>query len=574
MSPKPSKGNILIIDDTPANLNLLSSILKNHGYYTRPAPNGQFALSAAQGDPPDLILLDVKMPKMDGYEVCKRLKANEQTQAIPIIFISALSEVEDKVKGFTAGGVDYIIKPFQEEEVLARVKTHLALKAAIQAKDESNAMLTAVLQSIPDTIVAVDQQLQIVSVNGTQGSDLASQTLTVEQAQTMLENCEGVCRTVLTQTLQTQTPVHEYRGQCACGLGQSRMMVWNTTPLETHDNHFSGAVMVMRDITRLTELENKLLIRHSFRNIISKNTQMHNLFTLIEQMADLDMIVLVTGASGTGKELIADAIHQTSRRANQPFIKVNCAALSENLLESELFGHVRGAFTGAVNDRIGRFQAAEKGTLFLDEIGEISMPFQAKLLRILEQKEYERIGETKTRKADVRIIAATNRDLLKKVQAGEFREDLFYRLRGVHIQLPPLEERTEDIPLLINHFVQRFQESTHRNIEGVSDEVMKIFLNHPWPGNIRELKNTIESACALCLGGTVELTHLPPEMIQPVHLSRPQAKTPTQRSEKETILQVLDQTDGNKAKAARLLGMSRGTLYNKLLKYGIESASD
>jgi transcriptional regulator with PAS, ATPase and Fis domain len=280
----------------------------------------------------------------------------------------------------------------------------------------------------------------------------------------------------------------------------------------------------------------------------------------------MEFNALICGESGTGKELIANAIHYGGSRAAGPLVKINCAALSEGLLESELFGHVRGAFTSAVTDRIGRIQSAEGGTLFLDEIGEISNQMQLRLLRFLESKEFEQVGESKTRKADVRVVAATNCDLKEKVRQGEFRQDLFYRLMGLVIELPPLRERVEDIPLIYDHFIRLFRESHHKNVSVVSESVRKMLLDHPWPGNVRELKNTVEYACALCRGELIQENHLPRHFISDTDHQRlaQAAGAAVGYSEKAAIFEALDRTDWNKAKAARLLGMSRATLYNKL----------
>jgi transcriptional regulator with PAS, ATPase and Fis domain len=358
-----------------------------------------------------------------------------------------------------------------------------------------------------------------------------------------------------------------------------RTLVLNTAPLIRQHNELGGAVLVIKDITRLAALEKSLLEQHSYHSIIGKSEQMQKVFTLLERTTELDVNMLICGESGTGKELIAEAIHYASRRAAGPLVKVNCAALSESLLESELFGHVRGAFTGAVKDRVGRCQAAEGGTLFLDEIGDISPQFQAKLLRFLEQKEFERIGDSKTLKADVRIVAATNQDLSAKVRDKEFREDLFFRLKGVLIQLPSLGERIDDIPLLASHFIQAFRKSLNKNIERLAEDVTKVFLDYPWPGNVRELKSAIHYACALCPEDVIQKEHLPPELFSETILEQ-LARRKTDSSHevqlnravgKESILAMLERTDWNKAKTARRLGVSRATLYSKLLKYGIET---
>ena len=372
----------------------------------------------------------------------------------------ALTETEDILKAFQAGGVDYITKPFQTEEVLARVRTHLALQKAIQEKEEAHLMLQAILDSIDNTIITVDDQLQIINSNRPLDTLCGCIPGDDKTFQDRIKIGSGPCAEALFQTLNNNQPVKEYRVKCCCVGDTGKTLVLNTAPLSRQQDTSIGAVLAIRDITRLTSLEKSLLDRHSYQNIIGRSEKMQEIYALLEQTADLDVNMLICGDSGTGKELIAEAIHYAGNRAAGSLVKVNCAALSESLLESELFGHVRSAFTGAVKDRIGRCQAAEGGTLFLDEIGDISPQFQAKLLRFLEQKEFERVGDSKTIKVDVRVVAATNHDLAAKVDRKEFRQDLYYRQKGILIQLPALRERTEDIPLLISHFYPGFQKIT------------------------------------------------------------------------------------------------------------------
>ena len=480
MIEKNRKNSILIVDDTPENLSILRKLLTDKGYQVRPALNGEIALKAIATQPPDLILLDIMMPGMDGYEICTILKSNEETARIPIIFISALTEVEGILRAFQSGGVDYITKPFRSEEVLARVQTHLELQNAIHEKEAAHTMLQTIMDSIENVIVTVDNQLRVINTNKPLASicgDVPGDTRSFQQR---LLDGSGPCAELLQKVFEQQKPVKEYRVECSCGGQNGKTLVLNAAPLAGEHSELDGAVLVVRDISRLAELEKNLLEKHSYHNIIGKSEVMQQIYSLLEQTADLDINVLICGASGTGKELIADAVHYASSRAKKPFIKVNCAALSESLLESELFGHVSGAFTGAVKDRIGRCQAAEGGTLFLDEIGDISPVFQAKLLRFLEQKEFERIGDSTTIKVDVRVVAATNHDLQKKVENKEFREDLYYRLKNVLIRLPSLRERSDDIPLLISHFIETARKSMNKNIQGLSRDVSELFLQYPW----------------------------------------------------------------------------------------------
>ena len=575
------KNNILIVDDTPDNLAVLRQLLADKGYVVRPALSGEVALKAVKNQTPDLILLDIMMPGMDGYEVCSILKADDKTAHIPIIFISALTEVGEILKAFQTGGVDYITKPFRAEEVLARVNTHLELQNAIHEKEAVSTMLQTILDSIDNAIITVDDKLQVVNSNKPLGSICGHIPGDDRSFQQRLQDGSGPCAKTLQRAVKNQETVQEYRVECNCGKQSDRTLVLNAAPLVGECWKPGGAVLVVRDISRLTQLEVDLIEQNRYYSMIGNCDKMRAIYKLIEQTADLDINVLIFGESGTGKELIADALHYASSRAEKPFIKVNCAALTESLLESELFGHVRGAFTGADRDRIGRCQAAEGGTLFLDEIGDISPNFQAKLLRFLEQKEFERIGDSKTLKADVRVVAATNHDLQKKVTGKEFREDLFYRLKSMMIQLPALRERGDDIPLLSNHFLGTSRKSLNKNIQGFNDAVTRLFLNYTWPGNVRELKSTIHYACALCRGDMIEEAHLPPEFLAHARrniTSKPIAdvmdsSSQTPDSEKEAILNTLEKTDWNKAKTARLLGVSRATLYSKLLKYGIEEPS-
>ena len=576
-----AKNNILIVDDTPENLSVLRKLLTDRGYQVRPALNAEIALNAVKSEAPDLILLDIMMPGMDGYELCRVLKADENTASIPIIFISALTEVETIITAFQAGGVDYITKPFRPEEVLARVQTHLQLQHVISEREAARRMLQTIMESIDNVIVTVDSQMRVINANkpleslcsGVSGESLSFQ-------QRLLEG-GGPCAETLKKVFEHQKPVKEYRVACSCGGQNNTTLVLNAAPLTGEQNELDGAVLVIRDISRLAELEKALLEKHSYHSMIGKSEVMQKVYTLLEQTAELDVNALIYGESGTGKELIADAIHQASSRAKKPLVKVNCAALTESLLESELFGHVSGAFTGAVKDRIGRCQAAEGGTLFLDEIGDISPSFQAKLLRFLEQKEFERIGDSTTIKADVRVVAATNQDLQQKVRDKEFREDLYYRLKNLLVRLPPLRERSEDIPLLISHFLEVSGKEMNKHIRGVSQDVSALFMHYPWPGNVRELRSTVHFACALCPGEIIEVQHLPPEFLSATSAPSPEAaasvagnQPDTPQSEKEAILAVLNQTDWNKAKSARLLGVSRATLYSKLLKYGIEEKEE
>jgi two-component system response regulator HydG len=321
-------------------------------------------------------------------------------------------------------------------------------------------------------------------------------------------------------------------------------------------------------------LKERLADRFDFSKIIGKSRRMKDLFENLSLIAPSDATILIYGESGTGKELVANAIHQNSPRAQKPFIKVSCAALPETLLESELFGHERGAFTGALARKAGRFQLADGGTLFLDEVNVMSATTQVKLLRVLQEREFEPLGSTKTIHVDIRLITATNKELEAEVKEGRFREDLFYRLNVVPIHLPPLRERKEDIPLLAEHFFKIYQEKNKKSVKGFLPKTIDTLMRYDWPGNIRELENVIERAVLLCRNEYVSPRDLPPpfqgeQMAEQPIISIPSGMT-LEELEKEAILQTLEENGGNRTQAAQILGISRKTLQNKLKEYGLE----
>ncbi len=346
-----------------------------------------------------------------------------------------------------------------------------------------------------------------------------------------------------------------------------------------------GGVETLTDISalKLAERKNALLeekvIRETgrFHALVGKGPAMQQVFELIDLAAASNATVLITGETGTGKELAARTIHERSSRSNGPMVKVNCSALPESLLESELFGHVRGAFTGAVKDKAGRFELADGGTLFLDEIGDVSPYIQVKLLRFLQEREFERVGESITRRSDVRIIAATNRDLRDLVRSGDFREDLFYRLKVFPIHLPPLRERKEDIVLLINHFIEKFNKQTGKSISGLAPEAAIAIMDYCWPGNIRELENAIEHAFVTCREKEIGIFDLPleirkAEMRSSVCKSVPTAaEVPRKRNipDAETLHRTLERFKGNRSRTAQALGIDRTTLWRHMKRLGI-----
>ncbi len=433
---------------------------------------------------------------------------------------------------------------------------------------EHRSRLEAIFGSVKEAIITLDMKLAVMEANqsteticGLKTSEMIGKTLS-----DCLTPCSRSCNNVIRQTMEKKSTIKEYRIECNHQQRQRQLVSVSSAPLRDANGQYLGAVLVIRDITLLRDLERELRERHQFQNIIGRSKKMQDLYRLLEDLANLETIVLITGESGTGKELVARALHYSGQRAFKPFIAVNCSALTESLLESELFGHIKGAFTGAIKDKEGRFQAANGGTLLLDEIGDISPIIQLKLLRVLQEKTFERVGDSKPQKVDVRVIACTNKNLKEKVRLGEFREDLYYRLKVVEVALPPLRDRLEDIPLFLDYLCRRFNERFNRKIEGVSSEVLHIFMNYPWPGNVRELEHVIEHAFIICHGHVITIDDLPVEFRElgkPGKASALGNRKPLAQEAQE-IINALTKARWNKTKAAHLLGINRRTLYRKL----------
>jgi len=458
-------ATVLIVDDEPLNVDLLEQELGAAGYRTLSATSGEEALAAAAKSRPDLILLDVMMDGIDGYEVCKRLKASEATRAIPVVFLTALAETFEKVRAFGAGAVDYLTKPFETEELLARVGVHIALRREIEAHRKADATIHCLVEEI----------------------------------------------------------------------------------------------------------------RSDRDAIVGDSPALRRVLALAAQVAPTDSTVLIQGETGTGKELVARAIHDRSPRRERPLVRINCAALPRDLVESELFGHEKGAFTGAVQQRRGRFELADGGTLLLDEVGELPLEAQAKLLRVLQEHEFERVGGARSLRADVRVIAATNRDLQAQVAAGGFRSDLYYRLNVFPIAMPPLRERRDDIPRLVQHFAAKAARKLGKTLEGIAPAFIEQASAYDWPGNIRELENLIERAMIMSDGTRLDAIELfskasPSDKASPAA----QADATLDEIERAHIRRVLERTrwaiEGERG-AARLLGLNPSTLRGRLRKLGIRKTS-
>lgn len=446
-------ASLLIADDEKNIRSGLELAFEDEGYTVETAADGKEAWEKLQKNAIDLVITDLRMPEMDGYELLKRISAAYPT--LPVIVLTGHGTIETAVETMRDGAVDFFTKPVDID------KLSLVVKKTISA------------------------------------SSLAEQN------------------------------------------------------------------------RKLSEEIEKLRKQQGYGKIIGKSGKIAALMQTVSQVAPTRATVLITGESGTGKELVADAIQSLSTRSDKPFIKVHCASLSQSLLEDELFGHEKGAFTGAVAQKKGRFELADTGTLFLDEIGEIDAATQVKLLRVLQERQFERVGGEKTLTVDVRVICATNRDLKKEVELGNFREDLYYRLNVVHVEVPPLRERKEDIELLSASFLSTFNREDGRKIEGFTPAARKAMFSYSWPGNVRELRNTVEAAVVLSRSNVIDIDDLPPQLRETSGESTISFSLPVtmEEAEKGLILETISFCKGNKTKAADLLGIGRKTLHRKLAQY-------
>ena len=487
---------------------------------------------------------------MPGKNIVYEIIRKDGTRRMVEASVSLIRDEEGRVIGFRAVNRDITERQKAEKEL-----------------SEHRVQLEAIFRSVKDAIITLDSEHMVILANQEieNSCGIAVKEITGKTFPQSLNTCNQSCYEVIRQTLEKKETIKEYRIECGHSQRNQQLVSLTSSPLMDQEGKFTGALLVIRDITLLRDLERELRERHWFQNMIGKNKRMQDIYRLLEDLANIETTVLITGESGTGKELVAKALHYSGQRAFNPFITVNCSALTESLLESELFGHVKGDFTGAIHDKQGRFQAADQGTILLDEIGDISPLIQLKLLRVLQEKVFERVGESNPQKVNVRIIACTNKDLKEKVRKGEFREDLYYRLKVVEVSIPPLRDRLEDIPLLVNHFCDIFNKRFQKEIDGLSNEVLNKVMSYHWPGNVRELEHVIEHAFVLCHGRVITLEHIPSEVRDCGNSDKIMRQKNYVKDSigAQEILRALNETGGNKAKAARLLGISRPTLYRK-----------
>jgi len=430
-----------------------------------------------------------------------------------------------------------------------------------------------ILCSLNEGVFCVDKEYRITCFN------LAAGAITgVPREQALGRQCREVFRSNICQTacairytIESGKALTNLAVTISDAGGVEKPVSISTALLRDEGGATTGGVVTFRDLSVIDQMKRELEGPQGYRGIISKSSRMQQIFEMLPVVAESDSSVLITGESGTGKGLVARAIHEASRRSGGALITVNCAAIPDTLLESELFGYKAGAFTNAGRDKPGRFASAEGGTLFLDEIGDVSPSVQAKLLRVLQEKTYEPLGSVTSVDADVRIIAATNHDLQQLMKTGDFRTDLYYRINVIRLELPPLRERREDIPLLIEHFIAYRRALGQKDITGLDHEALAVLMGHEFPGNVRELQNIIEHAFILCPGGLISTEHLPPEIRGVVEPLERGLNEMVARYERDLLLRALADNDGNRLEAARSLGIHKSTLFRKMNRLGIST---
>jgi two-component system, NtrC family, response regulator HydG len=565
-------ATLLVIDDEEGMRYTLKRFLADEGHRVFTAKSYDEAMAVMSEADLDVIVSDIVLAGgKTGIDVLRT--ARETSPRCPVVMITGYPDIETAAEAVRLGAFDYVSKPVVQDTLLRTVGKALRHKTAVDTCERYRSNLEAVFRSVRDAIISVDPALRIIELNeSAQTICSLSRGAVGLPLDTAGLRCGGKCLESLRKAIQARQMVRNHRIECAHAEHGAQWVSLCVFPLFDHSNAFSGAVMVVKDETGRVDPTLSLTRRSSFGSMVGVSDGMQKTYDLVESLQNVQTTVLILGESGTGKELVAEALHNGGDRCRKPFVKMNCGALSDNLLESELFGHVKGAFTGAVADKTGRFQRADGGSIFLDEIGNISPRMQLSLLRVLQERELERVGDSRPIGVDVRVIAATNQDLLEKMRRGEFREDLYYRLKVVQVTIPPLRDRPEDIPLLVEHFRKKLNHKLKREIAGFAQDVQEIFSAYPWPGNVRELENAIEHGFIMCRGATITRAHLPSELLEflgsPGSTSGIAPALPG-KDNSGAIRTALQQAGWNKAKAASMLGISKRTIFRKIREYDI-----
>ena len=589
MNSSEPETAILVIDDEESLRNTFQFFLQNEGYSpVVTASTYEEALNEINDRHFDLIISDIVLGGSTGIDLLRRVR--ELGRTCPVVMITGYPTVETASEAVRLGAFDYIPKPVEKQTLLKTARLALrqhqleqGQRRAEQERERYRTFLETVFKSVADGIITVDMNLGIMEMNPAARLLLGELEPGLAEQNSIARLCSrdefAPLKKDLLQALKTGGEISARTFECQGAGRRRKVLSVSTAPLKDGAGGLAGAVLVVRDQSPVEAVPTGR--RHQFHRFLGASDAMQAAYTMIENVGRVDLTVLITGESGTGKELAAEALHLESHRKNRPLVKVDCTAIPESLLESELFGHRKGSFTGADRDRLGRILQADGGTLFLDEIGDISPLMQLRLLRFLQESTFYPVGQDTPLHVDVRVITATNVDLKEKVRSGAFREDLYFRLRVIDIILPPLRERGNDILLLADHFIARIAPKVGKTINGLSDQARQLLLQHRWPGNVRELEHVIERACVLCPGPTISTDHLPLDLTSlprpaeqpafadsgpaPPVFAQPEPVAPaTTLSRADRIVAALRTAGGNKAKAARLLGIDRTTLYRKI----------
>ncbi len=562
---------ILLVEDNPGDARLIRELLRDiqgRAFTIITADSFRKAYGCLQANRVDLALVDLSLPDSHGLETFRKLA--EGYPSLPQVLLTGLNDRETAIQAVREGAQDYLFKGEVDGHVLLRAIDYAIERKRIQAELEtansrirkSAEDLHSILNQLHIGTILIDPKDRILHMS-VSALRLLGKNEPIPDGQPWQE--------------AVGFPDHETRNLERLMLEEERekFVVHFTPPglssrrleIDIHNDprDARAKIFFLYDVTEIHALRRQLEDKSSFHDLIGKCQPMQDVYRQIRNLAQVDSTVIIEGETGTGKELVARALHNSSPRKDKPFLAVNCAGLTESLLGSQLFGHKKGAFTGANSDHRGFFESAEGGTIFLDEIGDMPAPVQTSLLRVLQEKEITRLGESQPRKVDVRIICATHHDLQKQIEQRTFRADLLYRIRVGRVHLPPLRERQEDLPLLIWAFVGQCRRAMGKLfVQDISADAMRHLTRYPWPGNIRELKSVIEYVVLQCEGDTIQSRHFPPELLESAEPVRPVPEPTTSAKDRERLLDALRETNGNRAKAAQRLGISRATFYRWL----------
>ncbi|MBF0260601.1 MAG: sigma 54-interacting transcriptional regulator [Magnetococcales bacterium] len=577
-------NRVLVIDSDESFCNMVIQVMSASGYTTTIARSFQEALEALKNAKFHFVISEISLSDASGLQVVNLISENYSNTSTVIVAHDI--DAESVQSALQKGAFDCLTKPLIPSKLMHVANLAIEHKRVQKERELLINRMQAVFQSVDDAIIAMDHEWRIIQIN-----DAASRLL-------------GLNRSIMNQYLQTAIawffPKVESLLRQAREEGESnravRMISMHESGMERILNctaslfydplqESQGVILVVRDESRLVMLERETQTRQNWNGLVGSSPAMQEVYELIERLAEVDSSVLITGETGTGKELVARALHNTSPRSHRSFVAVNCAALPVGLMESELFGHVRGAFTNAVRDKPGRFKLADGGTIFLDEIGDLSLDMQVRLLRVLQEQVFEAVGDSAPIHVNVRVVAATHRNLRERVQEGKFREDLYYRLKVVEMRLPSLREHKVDLPMLIEHFLIKFNTRMKRSIKGISDEVLAALMEHDWPGNVRELEHTLEHAVVVAPQSILVWSNLPHDfrnqyfpVLKQLQLPVKQRGRPLMSGhtageglDRKAILQALEGSSWRLQVAATQLGISRSTLWRRMKSMGLRN---